>query len=338
MTTQTIERSITAFLDGEDSLSIPNIIHSTEGAAKFGFSGALVGGVTVYSWAVPALIDGLGEDWLDSGWIDFRLRRPVYPGDEITTRVVSSSPTQQADADSSPPLPSLGKDADSSPTSPSLGRDADSSPTLPPLGKDADSSPPLPPLGGDAEGRGGTPTVEFTMTKESGDVCIVGSAGIGEADFYQDLAVAQNRAVVPAADPPTLLTRDNLPVGEDLPAMSVPISVAEAADYADHFARDPHPRWRGTDARLHPGWIAGRCTRLIRHTYTYRAGIHAGSQIQVLAPILAGQTLVISGHMTDGYRRKRHEYCLLDVTISSESGEDLARLRHRTIYQVGGSD
>ncbi len=299
MTTQTIERSITAFLDGEDSLSISNIIHSTEGAAKFGFSGALVGGVTVYSWAVPALIDGLGEDWLDSGWIDFRLRRPVYPGDEITTRVVSSPPAPQGDA--------------------------------------APSSS-LPPLGGDAAGRGGSPTVEFTMAKESGEVCIAGTAGMGEADFYSDLAVAQNRVVVPEADPPTLLTRDNLPVGEDLPAMAVPMSVDDAAEYADNFARDPHQRWRGGGARLHPGWIAGRCTRLIRHTYTYRAGIHAGSQIQMLRPIEAGQTLVVSGHMTDGYRRKLHEYCLLDVTISSESGEDLARLRHRTIYQVGGGD
>lgn len=273
MTTRTIERSITAFLDGEDSLEIDNIIHSTEGAAQFGFQGALVGGVTVYSWAIPALIDGLGEDWLDSGWIDFRLRRPVYPGDEITTRV---TPTDDG--------------------------------------------------------------VEFSMSKESGEVCIAGTAGMGEAQFYGDLAVAQNRVVVPPADPLTLLTNENLPVGEDMPPMAVPMSIEDAAEYADQFARDPHRRWREDDARLHPGWIAGRCTRLIRHTYTYRAGIHAGSQIQMLGPVKAGQTLVVSGHMTDGYRRKLHEYCLLDVTISSESGEDLARLRHRTIYQVGGGD
>ncbi len=271
MSTPTIERSITAFLDGEDSLEIDNIIHSTAGAARFGFEGALVGGVTVYSWAVPALIEGLGEDWLDSGWIDFRLRRPVYPGDEITTRV---TPTDSG--------------------------------------------------------------VEFSMAKETGEVCIAGAAGLGEAEFYRDLAVAQRRVAEPAADPPTLLLPDNLPVGEDLPAMAVPMSTDDAAAYADQFARDPHPRWRGDDARLHPGWIAGRCTRLIRHTYTYRAGIHAGSQIQMLAPMRAGQTLIVSGHMTDGYRRKLHEYCLLDVTISSESGEDLARLRHRTIYHVGG--
>ena len=284
MTTQAIERSITAFLDGEDSLAIPNIIHSTEGAAKFGFQGALVGGVTVYAWAAPALIEGLGEDWLDSGWIDFRLRRPVYPGDQITTRVS-----------------------------------------------------PLPPSAeGDAEGGGGPSAVEFTMAKASGEVCIAGIAGIGEAEFYNDLSVPQHRIVMPEANPPTMLSPQNLPVGEDMPAMAVPMSISDAAEYADNFAKDPHPRWRGDDARLHPGWIAGRCTRLIRHTYNYPAGIHAGSQIQMLAPAKAGQTLVVSGHMTDGYRRKQHEYCLLDVTISSESGQDLARLRHRTIYQVGG--
>ena len=271
MTTQSIERSITAFLDGEDSLSIPNIIHSTEGAAKFGFEGALVGGVTVYSWAAPALVEGLGEDWLDSGWIDFRLRRPVYPGDEITTRV---TPTESG--------------------------------------------------------------IEFTMAKESGEVCIAGIAGMGEAEFYKDIAVPQSRIVVPEANPPTMLSPENLPVGEDMPAMAVPMSLEDAAEYADNFAKDPHLRWRGENARLHPGWIAGRCTRLIRHTYNYPAGIHAGSQIQMLAPAKAGQTLVVAGHMTDGYRRKQHEYCLLDVTISAESGEDLARLRHRTIYQVGG--
>ncbi len=277
MASQTIERSTTAFLDGEDSLEIDNIIHSTAGAAQFGFQGALVGGVTVYAWAIPALIEALGEDWLDTGWIDFRLRRPVYPGDRITTRV---------------------------------------SPIDEPSGR-------------------AQLAVEFAMAKDSGEVCIAGTAGLGEAVFYRGLAVAQRRGTAPAADPPTTLTRGNLPVGEELPAMAVPMSADDAAAYADQFARDPHPRWRGDQARLHPGWIAGRCTRLIRHTYTYPAGIHAGSQVQMLGPAQAGQTLIISGVMTDGYRRKQHEYCLLDVTISNESGGDIARLRHRTIYQVG---
>ena len=266
-----IETTITAFLDGDDSLEIDNIIHSTEGAAQFGFTAPLVGGVTVYAWAIAALIEALGEAWLSRGWIDVRFRRPVYPGDEMTTRVV--------------PLDS-----------------------------------------GDG--------VEFAMAKESGEVCLAGTAGLGDAAFLGDLAVAQRRDPAAAADPPAMLTPEILPVGEDVPPMTAPISTAEAAEYADQLARDQHPRWRGDNALVHPGWIAGRCTRLLRHTYNYEAAIHAGSLIQQFAPIRAGQTLVVCGHMTDGYQRKDHEYCLLDVTISSESGEDLARIRHRTIYQV----
>lgn len=77
-------RTITAFLDGEDSPDISNPIHSTAVAAEYGFRAALVGGVTVYGWCVPTFIELLGEDWLDTGWVEVNFRRPVYPGDEMT--------------------------------------------------------------------------------------------------------------------------------------------------------------------------------------------------------------------------------------------------------------
>jgi hypothetical protein len=80
-------REITAFLDGEDSPTISNPIHSTEVAKEYGFRGPLVGGVTVYGWCVPAIIDAIGEGWLDSGWADIRFRRPVFPGDRMTAVV-----------------------------------------------------------------------------------------------------------------------------------------------------------------------------------------------------------------------------------------------------------
>jgi len=81
------ERTLVAFLDGEDSPDISNPIHSTAVAAEYGFRGALVGGVTVYGWTVPPTIAVLGERWLEDGWVDVSLRRPVYPGDEVTARV-----------------------------------------------------------------------------------------------------------------------------------------------------------------------------------------------------------------------------------------------------------
>ena len=45
-----IENTFVAYLDDEDSPDISNPIHSTEVANSYGFSGPLVGGVTVWGW------------------------------------------------------------------------------------------------------------------------------------------------------------------------------------------------------------------------------------------------------------------------------------------------
>lgn len=80
----TLARRVVAFLDNEDDpAAIANPVHSTEIARQLGFAGPLVGGVTVWGWAVPAIIDALGESWLDRGWASFRFRQPVYPGDAL---------------------------------------------------------------------------------------------------------------------------------------------------------------------------------------------------------------------------------------------------------------
>lgn len=83
----TATRTVTAFLDGEDSPNILNPIHSTDVARAYGFKGALVGGVTVYGWTIPAVLDALSDAWLDNGWVDVRFRQPVYAGDVMTTTV-----------------------------------------------------------------------------------------------------------------------------------------------------------------------------------------------------------------------------------------------------------
>jgi acyl dehydratase len=88
-------RSITAFLDGEDSPTISNPIHSTGIAQKYGFKAALVGGVTVYGWCVPAILDAVGERWLEDGWADISFRRPVYPGDAMTATVTGDGDTHR---------------------------------------------------------------------------------------------------------------------------------------------------------------------------------------------------------------------------------------------------
>jgi acyl dehydratase len=78
---------MTAFLGNEDSPTIRNAIHSTQGAKEYGYKAALVGGATVFGWATPLIIEVLGQGWLDRGWAELAFRRPTYPGDEITIAV-----------------------------------------------------------------------------------------------------------------------------------------------------------------------------------------------------------------------------------------------------------
>jgi hypothetical protein len=88
MTTQARgERRLVAFMENPDAPRPGNPIHSTDGGKDYGYTAALVGGVTVYGWAVPAIVDALGEGWLDHGWAEVAFRRPTYPGDEMVARL-----------------------------------------------------------------------------------------------------------------------------------------------------------------------------------------------------------------------------------------------------------
>jgi hypothetical protein len=88
-----------AFIPDPDAPNPGNPIHSTAGAQARGFKAALVGGATVYGWAVGAIIDSLGVDWLDGGWAELAFRRPVYPGDEVSIALAGDGTLQITVAD-----------------------------------------------------------------------------------------------------------------------------------------------------------------------------------------------------------------------------------------------
>ncbi len=64
----TIENTVVAYLDNDDSPDITNPIHSTEVAKSYGFDGPLVGCVTVGGWATDTILAAAGEGWLEEGW------------------------------------------------------------------------------------------------------------------------------------------------------------------------------------------------------------------------------------------------------------------------------
>lgn len=64
-----------------------NKIHTADGGSAYGFSGALIGGVTIYGWCIPAILEAMGEDWLDRGWIYIQFRRPTYPDEQVRVEI-----------------------------------------------------------------------------------------------------------------------------------------------------------------------------------------------------------------------------------------------------------
>jgi len=91
MTTGMIEGEFIATMDDPDDPDMfeRNRIHTNAGAQEYGFKGAFVGGVTLYAWCIPTIIDALGDEWLDHGWVNIRFRRPTYPGARVRVRVTA---------------------------------------------------------------------------------------------------------------------------------------------------------------------------------------------------------------------------------------------------------
>ena len=98
---QPVIRSVTATAD-PPPVGIPNPIHAEDGASGAGYAGALVAGVRTYGWVAEAVIEVLGPGWLDDGWADVTLRRPLYAGDQVTIVV---GPRGSAPAAPTPPTP-----------------------------------------------------------------------------------------------------------------------------------------------------------------------------------------------------------------------------------------
>jgi hypothetical protein len=82
-------------------VGIPNPIHDEDGAGGAGYAGALVAGVRTYGWVAEAVVEVLGPGWLDDGWADVTLRRPLYAGDLVTI-IVGPSGSAPGGADAAP--------------------------------------------------------------------------------------------------------------------------------------------------------------------------------------------------------------------------------------------
>ena len=61
-----------------------NRIHSDDIAKRFGFTGALVPGVTVFGHLTAPVNQRYGARWLERGWATTRFQKPAYDGESIS--------------------------------------------------------------------------------------------------------------------------------------------------------------------------------------------------------------------------------------------------------------
>lgn len=64
-----------------------NKIHDDAVAARYGFRGGLVPGVTVYGYLAQAVVEHFGAGWLQRGAMDVRFSKPVYHDDDVRVTV-----------------------------------------------------------------------------------------------------------------------------------------------------------------------------------------------------------------------------------------------------------
>jgi acyl dehydratase len=70
-----------------DALTSENKIHSDDIAKKFGFTGALVSGVSVFGHMTHPLINTYGQQWLESSIAEVRFIKPAYVDDLLSVEV-----------------------------------------------------------------------------------------------------------------------------------------------------------------------------------------------------------------------------------------------------------
>ncbi len=171
------------------------------------------------------------------------------------------------------------------------------------------------------------------QTNSNGTITVNGSCGLGRAPWFDDFDLPTRRSPEPAVERPPRLDPSQVPTFEDYPPMAVDLSREVAVSWATDRLADPDPRYVDGDTPVvHPSWVPGQMTPLIRHSYRFGIGVHAVGRVQHLAPIHAGQTVVVSGRWTDGWVKKGRQWSTTDAVFAAEDGTELAYCRQTVVF------
>lgn len=183
---------------------------------------------------------------------------------------------------------------------------------------------------------GGPPDSWTVRAAVDGDrVVLEGTAGLGSATWLDAINPPRQ---TPPQDPPRVrptYTLDDVPKRQPLR----PLRAYVTADAARRLATEDLGLERTTlpAGALHPWFLAARMAPLTRHNFTYGPTIHVRTQIQHTTIATADHEIVVGAQIVDAYERNDHWYQILDGTVWDDTGQEVARLRHTTIFRPRGT-
>ena len=266
-----IQNEFVAYLDNDDSPDIFNPIHSTEIAQAYGFKGPLIGGVTVWGWAVDTILEALGPKWLEKGWSEFSFRRPTFPGDVL--KITASE------------IPGAGD-------------------------------------------------WNIKMRNQSNMVCVEGNVGVGRCDWVQDFVRPRLMIHLPTPTDKSNLTLAGCDLGQDWHPLKIDFTEELSVEFNTQKQKSTNPLFTGSFSIAHPSWIAGWPEQLLRHNYNIPSSIHTRSRIQHCKKVRSDTSVIGSARPISIFERKAHHLINFDVLLQDDLGEDVAQIRHWTIFKI----
>jgi len=172
--------------------------------------------------------------------------------------------------------------------------------------------------------------VRLLAEREGGTVCATGLARLADpilewCDFED--------APLPAFDSRPDAAWDLLEPGKPLGTLLDQINLLDAEYLERHCfdaAAEPAPLY---GAIAHPAILLAMANLSLSRNYRLGPWIHASSEVTNFATAGHGDEVCVRGVIEDRFERKGHEFVVLDLAMTKNSGERLLRVRHTAIYR-----
>ncbi len=260
-------------------------IHDDAYAARLGYRGGLVPGVTLLAYLTPTLIAAFGEAWPQRGRLRARFVRPAYDADALAI----AARVERADAIDV--------------------------------------------------------TLACRIDGADGAACVEAEASCTSTErsmakpWRTSIPIAGPSTVAPGGGLPEL-SHENLAVGQELSPLTYRLSLAQAiawaADASDDSAwyRDASP-FGGPI--VHPAFFARDAIALLRHNFTYKATVHAETDLAYQGPGYPERDHTVYGNVADLYERNGNSYVILDTLTVDQDGREIVRNRHTSVIRLRGA-